>query len=253
MELEIQNFWLPKLGNTKDDYEDAFSPRCKGIIKGNSFSLSLSDGATESAFSKEWAKLLTRNFAKEPFFEIDSLKERVQQIASRWKEIVTRKPLPWYAEAKVSEGAFATFLGVQYLSSNSGSDKMGFWKSIAVGDTCLFQIRNDKLTCSFPISESKEFGNVPELLSTNWEYNQRNNIWERVKFYEGNWEKGDIFICATDAISKWFLYECEQGLTPWNDLLNITGETFWTWIDYLRDNSQLRNDDVTVVIIKCEG
>ena len=51
--------------------------------------------------------------------------------------------LPWYAEQKLSQGAFATFLGLT-LHRNRLSSSLS-WDCTAIGDSCLFQVRGARV------------------------------------------------------------------------------------------------------------
>jgi hypothetical protein len=54
---------------------------------------------------------------------------------------------------------------------------------------------------------------------------------------------------ATDALSAWFLAETEAGAMPWRTLADIDTEaieSFPKWIDGLRSDGVMRNDDVTL-------
>ena len=40
----------------------------------------------------------------------------------------------------------------------------GTWRAIAVGDSCIFQVRDEQLNASFPITEPGAFGHSPPLV-----------------------------------------------------------------------------------------
>lgn len=253
MRLTLNHFWLQKLGNEQADYEDAFAPKINGTIEQDGFSLAIADGATESSFASDWAKMLTRAFVKEPFTSIETLQARTEILSQRWHSFVNRRPLPWFAEEKVRLGAFATLLGVTLTSNSNDSKQSGDWSAIAVGDSCIFQIRNDDLVCSFPLSSAAEFGSSPTLLSTNLSRNSQ--LWEQVKFHTANWSAGDLLMLATDALACWFLAQHENNEKPWNILLGFTEDSspsnsFQTWVDNARRSSHVKNDDITLLILR---
>lgn len=235
------------------DYEDAFAPKIKGTRDQQSFYLAVADGATESSFASEWAKMLTRAFVKKPFTTIETLQDRTKILSKRWERIINEISLPWFAEEKARQGAFATILGLELNSSPNSSHESGSWSAIAVGDTCLFQIRNENLICSFPISDASEFGNTPPLLSTNLA--RSSQLWEYVKTHSAEWKVGDVFLLATDAIACWFLYEHERDERPWNILLGFPedprpSKSFKLWADNARRSSKLKNDDLTLLLLE---
>lgn len=253
MKFTLNHFWLQKLGNEQSDYEDAFAPRINGTLDQQSFSLAVADGAAESSFASDWAKMLTRAFVKEPFTNIEALQSRTEILSQRWHSFVKRRPLPWFAEEKVRLGAFATLLGVELAPSSNGSHESGSWSAIAAGDSCLFQVRNDDLVRSFPISSAGEFGSSPTLLSTNLVRNSQ--LWEKVKCQTAEWQPGDLLLLSTDALACWFLSQHENNEKPWNILLGFTedsspSESFEAWAADARRAAHLKNDDITLLIIR---
>jgi DUF971 family protein len=73
---------------------------------------------------------------------------------------------------------------------------------------------------------------------------------EDVKFAEGELDTGETLIVATDAFSQWFLKMHENGEKPWALLSTISNnEAFRALMDKLRDAGEMRNDDVTVLMV----
>ncbi|MCG7860445.1 hypothetical protein MD537_25915, partial [Flavihumibacter sediminis] len=71
----------------------------------------ISDGATETSFSKEWSDLLV-TYYKDNSFEQDHFGSTLDKASKSWQSIATAIELPWYAQQKAEIGAFAAFLGV---------------------------------------------------------------------------------------------------------------------------------------------
>lgn len=255
MYILVEGLWLPKAGHNAGEYEDALSHRKtlgKLIRKAPRFAVA--DGATESSFSGLWAQLLVDSNSRAPLNQTN-VRQRVEELSKKWYKEVTAKPLPWYAERKIQQGAFSTFLGLS-LEDDSVTGK-GIWTAFAVGDTCLFQVRDTELVTCLPIEQTEQFGYHPLLLSSS---PQRNDgVWERLSEFEktGFWLPGDSFFLMTDALAQWFLGMVEQGEQPWLALRQFTGQTalpifsiqFETWINNRRDAKEMRNDDVTLLII----
>jgi hypothetical protein len=253
MICSVIHFALPKYGNEIKDYEDAFAPKMQGKVEQSSMSVAIADGATESSFAADWARMLTRAFVKEPFTSIDILQSKTQFLSNRWQGFVNRRPLPWFAEEKVRSGAFATLLGVEITPKSNGSLDSGQWSAIAVGDSCLFQLRGEELLLSFPLRRSTEFGNSPTLLSSNLTRNDQ--VWENVRVNLADWQSGDTFFLATDALACWFLSQHELKERPWEILLGFADDSnpllsFKAWADKLRLSSEMKNDDVTLVMLR---
>lgn len=237
----------------KTEYEDAFAPRRRAHFDKREFAVAIADGASESIFASDWAKMLTFSFARNSFLTIDSLQKRTKIIAKRWYKKVYSQSLPWFTEEKIRLGAFSTFLGVKFMADAENLDELGHWSAIGIGDSCLFQVRNNELFHSFPISSSCQFSNSPILLSTNFNLNSR--LWEEVKFNNNNICKKDIFILATDALSHWFLSLYEKKEKPWNILLKFLeiespSKFFKEWVSDLRKDKKIKNDDITLLILR---
>jgi hypothetical protein len=105
---------------------------------------------------------------------------------------------------------------------------------------------------AFPLTRSEDFGNQPKLLNS---LPQADNWQHQAPLQDGSqWLPGDRFLLVTDALAQWFLNRYEGGHQPWQFLECLvappaTDEAFVSWIDQLRDESGLRNDDVTLVVI----
>jgi len=65
MEIHYHEFSVVKRGNTDDEYEDAF----KGDESSGRFAVA--DGATGSAFAKEWARHLVEQFVESWYCDPD--------------------------------------------------------------------------------------------------------------------------------------------------------------------------------------
>jgi hypothetical protein len=246
MHVFAQPFWAPKRGNEDSEYEDAFWPRKAIECETPDFRCAVADGATETSFSRIWARQLVRYFCKNSDaapFDGDGFC-RLQQ---RWSTVVHKRPLPWYAEEKARLGAFAAIVG---LVLRSNDDEMrGNWQAVAVGDSCLFQMRGEEVLVRFPLADSSAFTNRPHLLSSNPAHTGR--VTDHIRNIEGGWQKEDTFYLMTDALACWFMREDEGGRMPWKILRDLNtrdqGKPFREWIEDLRREGAIRNDDVTLL------
>lgn len=245
MELSVRAFWLPKNGNSVEEYEDAF----EYSTTDNRFAIA--DGATESSFSGRWAKYLVQGFVNSPpsTFSSMDMQEWLNPLQSTWNESIDWDNLPWFSVDKARSGAFSSFLGLTF--DPKVIQTKYHWSAIAIGDSCLFHIRDNSLLTSFPIERAEQFGNRPLLLSSNNENNNR--VWDDIKTFDGYYQNGDIFLLATDALANWFLTQHENNSTPWDELCGLkTDDDFAGFVAKLRQNASLHNDDVTLLIIQVE-
>ncbi len=240
MHIVAETFWLPKQGYQSSDYEDAYYPSSLVNQQLNTFSCAVADGATESSFSDQWAQLLVKAYC-ESKLKIDSFSHHLLSLQQQWLTQVTAQPLPWYAEEKLRQGAFAALVGLTlYQQPQVG-------KALAIGDSCLFQVRKEQLNKRFPMTHSQQFNNTPSLLSSNNLYNK--HLAKYLYQIKMNWQRGDEFYLMTDALAYWFLHNYEQQRHPWQALRQLTQHNFNEWIIQLRTTQQLGNDDVTVMRI----
>ncbi len=243
--------WLQKAGNAPKEYEDAFQPAKRGEYGGVRLRFAVADGATEGMLSGLWAQLLTLSF-KRHWRQPDQTARWLARAYQDWvrvkQEYIQRRetqnrPIQWYEEPGLEVGAFSTLLGVTLTGFQSGH--VGVFEAMALGDSCLFQIRKGELILQFPFQHSDEFNNRPLLLSSNPAHNRQ--VLETIKSTRGRFRAGDRFYLLTDALAAWFMREDESGNRPWRVLETLDADTqaFAEWIDRLRQNRQIRNDDVT--------
>lgn len=247
MQIYAQPYWCPKAGNSDVEYEDAFYPTHVIETKTNGFRCAISDGASETSFAKLWAKLLAKAI-EDGRLNPEDPHSTLLKLRSCWQRIVSRKSLPWFAEEKAKLGAFSAILG--FSLSQEPTER--FWKAYAIGDCCLFHVRNNNLLKSFPLNHSSEFNNHPHLISSISTCDS--NPSSEFKVVTGEWNFEDNFFLMSDALAGWFLQRYELGEAPWELLQNLDtidgpGD-FRSWIATLRRGNLLKNDDVTLLYIR---
>jgi hypothetical protein len=248
MHVLAQAFWLPKLGNSQSEYEDAFWPGHPVDRTLREFACAIGDGATETSFSGLWSEYLVRAYCKGQLSK-SKLRKALPRLQDRWLGAVSGVPLPWYAEEKLRSGAFAAIVGLT-LRESRGCDVL--WTATAVGDSCVFQIRGDAVVTAFPLEQPEQFSNRPILLSSNPTYNDSlDHIAVRTT---GVAEEGDSFFLMTDALACWFLASVRLGERPWEFIRDLgTSDDvagFANWVAELRRTGSLRNDDVTLLRVE---
>jgi hypothetical protein len=257
MKCFFTSFCLPKSGNTAEEYEDAYHVPESGQQEEKILRFAIADGASEGMLSGKWAEILVNSFCRPGMRGLvfkDLIKEAYTQWHS-WKCCYLRerenlnRPVQWYEEQGMRTGAFSSFLGLTLTENSSGTN--GEWEAVAVGDSCLFQVRRESLIVRFPVEYSSGFNNRPLLISSNTAKNQ--NLSANTQFAAGDWYFDDCFYLMTDALACWFLQEYESGRAPWlilNDFNTIDQQqTFAEWVNELREGRQIRNDDVTLICI----
>ena len=239
-ECDIKTFCCPKLGNSPEEYEDAWAQRHTRTPAG--IRVAVADGATESSFAKLWAVLLAESYVRselagEEFFA------RLKPARRLWQRRLAGRPLPWFASEKAEQGAFAAFLGVQIDAHKNR------WTALAVGDCCLMQVdgvgEGMRVVETFPLQKSSQFTMSPYLIGSRANGESVN---ERIQISEGSLRNGDMLLLATDAVAAWLLKRHEEGRPLWKWLYRKlrTPESFAAMVAYGRQHG-LRNDDFTLV------
>ena len=120
---------------------------------------------------------------------------------------------------------------------------------MAVGDSCLFVVREDELLVSFPLEEAGQFNNTPELICSNPANNRE--LWEQVRLGQGECAAGDLFILASDALACWILERAATREKPWKTLQQFDSRESWEeWVQARRRERSLKNDDTTLIIVE---
>ena len=241
---------MPKAGNRPEECEDA-----SRVVYGYSKALvAVSDGATESAFAREWATALTDAFVNRPpdlhGLTEGSLHEWLASAQEEWRGGVPWDRIPWHGEAKARAGAFATLLGLTIEAAPDNPGRLS-WQATAVGDSCLFVVRDDQLLLSFPLEEAAQFNKHPALVCSN--PGNAEGLWGKVRRHSGDCAPGDWLILASDALACWFLARNAAGEKPWEALeallaLDPSGQD--AWVEEQRRGRLMQNDDIMLVIIK---
>lgn len=236
--LQWRSFALHKDGNPPDEYEDA----CAANPASGRFALA--DGASESSFANLWARLLVQGFVTARGKTTLNWLAPLQQ---QWAESVDHLALDWFGEEKREQGAFATFLGLVLQTGQTAESR---WRAVAVGDCCLFQVRQNQLLTAFPATGAADFNNRPRLLGSRAR-GGRDGL-AQARRAAGKWRPGDRFFLMTDALAEWFLHRQERQRQPWESLrrrLTEPNGALTAYLEQLRRRQELKNDDVTLLMI----
>jgi hypothetical protein len=227
----------PKAGHTDAECEDAYAA---DPAAGR---FAVADGASESAFAREWAEAVTGAYVTHP----GPWSAWLPLKRADWFNQCKGDAMPWYVEAKFEEGAFATLLGLELRRTMAGRL---VWQAQAVGDCCLFQIRHGHLHRAFPVKRSIDFDNRPALLRSR--PTPCRSPCKRVR-KRGRWRADDVFLLMTDALAQWFLMELESNGDPWSSLKIVdNAAAFIALVGELRVTGRLRNDDCTLLRVHCD-
>jgi hypothetical protein len=230
--LNWRVFSMPKAGHGLEEYEDAYG------ADPSAGRLAIADGASESSFAGAWAQLLVAGFIGQP----GPWSGWLPAARQAWQEKFQGIAAPWYVEEKVRAGAYATFLGVTFDAPSAT------WQAVAVGDCCLFHVRAGRLLNAFPVKDADAFGNQPDLIGS-----QSTSVPIRRLRLEVEWQGSDVLLLMTDALAQSFLRKVANNDESWQGILSLkTQEAFEAWTTKTRQRQELRNDDVTLMVISEE-
>lgn len=257
LSFDITTYALHKAGTEKRHCEDAHA---FDVEAGRA---AVSDGASDAFESGPWARLLVASYVHSPpTSEFNEFIKWLQGRARMWNFSLDWGGLPWYAQQKALDvGGLATLLGFTLdrsarMNGSNGSAHDAHWKALAVGDSCLLQIRDQMVVRRFPIENTQAFDNMPGLLSTRTETTESLLAdGDALAYCQGTCQVGDIFLLATDAVAQWLysladLDALGMELQDWNDTLGQIEADFETLVKDLRARSIMRNDDVTLLVLR---
>lgn len=266
MLARVAAFSVPKKGCVPEEVEDAWwvgPDGSGGHHEGGWLGVAVSDGASESLLAGRWARRLastvgaargaTRTRAGFAAAYRDAAGEWSREVEDYTADREARgAPIQWYEEPGLAKGAYATVVSCEVLDRARGP--LPRWRAAAVGDSCLFQVRDERLQVSFPVRDAGGFSNQPPLLSSRG--SEDGALRRHTRLCAGEWLPGDTFYLATDALAAWFLRGAASGERPWEPLADLAGvdgdgpAAFAAWVDDRRDGGELHDDDTTLVRIE---
>jgi hypothetical protein len=252
MRAVLTAFCLPKAGNRPDEIEDALYPAATGRWSGPALRVAVADGASETLLSGPWAAVLARSYGRvAPDADRAAVLHRAWARWARWRRGYLRqrrqtgRPVQWFEEPGLAAGAYAALVGLTLVDGAGCGD----WSALAVGDSCLFQVRSDRHVVAFPLARAADFGVRPVLIGSRPA--GADTVLEAAKTVTGDWRVGDRFYLMTDALAQWWLTECEAGRAPWRPVDRLCGpgraQAFPRWVATRRRRHEMRNDDVTLL------
>jgi len=121
-------------------------------------------------------------------------------------------------------------------------------QSIAIGDCCLFHLRDGQTLRSFPMECAADFGLNPGQLGSIDE--NKDHLLE-FRIIEDDCFPGDLLVLCTDALAHWALERWEAGEpVAWEDYWDMPEEVWQEEITALRQGSRMRYDDTTLVLLR---
>lgn len=193
----------------------------------------VSDGASESFASRQWARILVASYTRRPIVNETWLARAIAVYHRNFD----RAGMSWSAQAAFDRGSFATLLGLQF--DLAGVSIVGIGDSLAVLDD------GAEIRATFPYSKPEQFRANPLLLST---IHDRNATILGANFTT-HWQIDDAsrLFCMTDAMGAWLLSD-RIGRMPLLRALQTRAE-FVSLVEDARADGTMRRDDTTLLVI----
>jgi hypothetical protein len=240
--LEHRALWVQKGGNEPADWQDAY------VVDAERGRAAVSDGAGSGIFSRLWADLLTRRLLDDDPAptDADALARWLDVCRQHWHEAINLPALRHTQRHRVrTVGTGATILALR-VQAVAGDAERFAWSAWAVGDSCLFWVRDNRLRATFPAIGSEDFGPSTTLFQT---LTDRPPVTPLLADKLG--KMGDLFLLATDAVSQMLLHRTEEGAEPDWEAFWQCEETAWRQaITGLRGAGQIEDDDCTLLLVR---
>jgi len=246
----LHSFIYPKMGEELSDCQDAQDVNCAL----NRFSVA--DGVSRSFYPAIFSKILTDYFCNgdtptnKDLFKHKNWHEWLKISQNKWQELISQKvnnTSKYYIKNRYynKEHAGATFAGIEFFEK----DQCIYWNAMIIGDSCI--IHFDKFhhkTNKYLIQNTSDFNFTPGYFPS---LDVKENPFQPEFLLDMTASIDDIFIIATDAISKWILLLIEQSQTQiLANIHNLSSEI----VDKFRIDtlSPIENDDVSMLVLKIE-
>src|SRR5712691_3239819 len=250
MHVQMVAFAAHKDGNGPDEWED-------GVVTGQDprrARFIVLDGATEAYDVRRWVDQLGGAFmgldsspsSRAPRLDQKGMNTWFAAMQDRWVASAPASGDAIEREKLRRHGAFATMLGCEITGLDGPAP---VWRAVALGDTVLFHVRNDRLLSVFPALGPGDFGTTPEVVHTKRASLERMNT--HLAFERGDLKAGDLMFAATDALAHWIITshaDRQPGL--WRKLATLWPAEFIELIAAERQLGQMVNDDVTLLRLR---
>jgi hypothetical protein len=245
--IQTRSFCLHKKGSSLSEYED----RSAIGVQDTCLRVAVADGTTEGLFSDVWAELLVNSYRDHgvALFEDENLQAIHKKFMHQTCQQIAAMPeiRHWFMYEKLERGTHATFAAIEFTNRNTV-------QMSAVGDSCIFwcdkgRCNKDKMEM-FPELSADDFGISPVSIChipKTWD-----NLHPKIKSNEITLERDCQFVLCTDAIAHWLVKETSEknNFLAWEEIVRLLDlAAFNLLIEELRESKEIRNDDVTVVIV----
>ena len=121
-------------------------------------------------------------------------------------------------------------------------------RGFAIGDSCLFHLRNGELVRSFPLQCAAEFETDPTVLGS---VDLKRDHLMQFTALDEHCYPDDLLVLCTDALAEWAMRSQEAGDPPdWLSFWDMPEPDWQAAITELRKQRHIRYDDTTLVLLR---
>jgi hypothetical protein len=248
MRLESRSFYVAKDVDTPQFYEDAFH------VDERKRMAAIADGVASAIFSGLWARVLTQAVVAEPpnLEDQAAFQSWLADRRTEWREQIDLSKIPlWRLGDKMALGGMSTLLWVLAAPADGEPDlEPGAhrFQSFAIGDCCLFHVRQGQTIRSFPMTASADFDLSPGMIGS---VDRKQDHLLAFSAIEDYLLPGDTLVLCTDALACWSLAQSEAGSpVDWESYWTMTDEDWQNEIAAIRAARQIRFDDTTLLLLR---
>ena len=239
---------LPKEADYASSNEDFFLADPGGRIA------SMSDGASESFDSRNWARCLCQTF-NERFLDSgdaipsdDEIHEMVSTARDRFLELFSSRDLSWSQQVAFDRGNFASLIGV--IESDDQVTMVGIGDSIAIWQETSGRLQSHPI----PIDQPDSFKRHPVLLSSDARgdedvFHRQRRRWSVIQVSKSNLLGARLYL-MTDALGHQIVSTAHAGHWDLAEKSLCQSETdFRYWVTQQRLSHRMRVDDTTLAVL----
>jgi hypothetical protein len=259
MHIQMVTFSEPKAGYEAKEWQDG---ACGGVISDPRGPVSRArfivlDGASTAYDPVRWVDQLVTSFIPAPGapvgprLEPASMRAWFAQMQDRWAKAGPQSNDAIDEQMWRDVGSMATLLAFEIVGLDGPEP---YWQGVALGDTVLFHVRDNRLVASFPPLGPDDFGTNPDGVRTRKD--SLDMMVERLLVGGGVLADGDLIFAATDAMAHWLVRAIlREEQKVWHTMAGLAHpDVFARFVTDQRKEidaaKRLKNDDVTLMRLR---
>ena len=242
----LKSLSAPKEPDHPDSNEDFFFWEAKGNA------CAMSDGASDSFDSRNWARILCQSFTQiynqvsSPHLSDQSVSLVLSVARPFFDKQLKAATTSWSKQLAAGRGSFASLLGVVETTHEVSI--------LAVGDSIAIWMDHRRQLRSFILRKSLEFAKNPILLGSESKtdsllFGNEHNRWGFISIPKSEIQPKKLFL-MTDALGHYVLSQYEKNRPLPLDLLSSMSQPeFQSWVLASRQSGGLHKDDTTFALL----